>query len=542
MYQVLIVDDEYHAVQGVQSGVNWDRFQVTSIHTAYNVRQAKEIWGKFPIDLMICDIEMPEESGIELLRWVREHYPSKESIFLTCHSDFEYAKQAVQLGSLDYLLKPVRYSELEAVVQKALDNIKKQREQDDFILNYKHYYQLWKTHHPLIVERFWLDLLHRTISSNREQIRNVLENQRIPYTDDMRFLPIFIGVHRWRQGLTLREEKIMEYALRNAAEHSFLKYYEGGQMIQWNRGQLLAILPCAVAGTAGETDLREQCRLYIQFCNDYFHCDLSCYIGNPVYIHQMVNKIESLSAFHKNNVSTMNCEFLIKDHYEETATGDHSGIHDTRLNVWAELLKQGEQDKLLSDVEAYLGSLKRNKGMGAKLLQHFYQDFTQMMYYTLRLKGLKAHQISSDPLLAPEEAVAATRSVVHLMEWVSRVVDQAAKYIREVEEGQTIIDKVKHYIAENLEQSLSRKDISNSVYLNPDYLARLFKKRTGMSINDYILEERMKLAAQLLSKSQVSIGKVAASVGFSSFSYFSKMFRIQFGLTPQDYRAKNAER
>lgn len=113
MYQILIVDDEVHAVKGIRSGMDWNRLGITAVFTAYTVRQAKELFEREHIDIMLCDIEMPQASGLELTKWVRERYPKTETIFLTCHADFKYAKQALQLGSLDYILKPVPFAELE---------------------------------------------------------------------------------------------------------------------------------------------------------------------------------------------------------------------------------------------------------------------------------------------------------------------------------------------------------------------------------------------------------------------------------------------
>jgi two-component system response regulator YesN len=101
MLHLLIVDDEPLAVRGVKAAIQWDMLGIETIYTAYNAAQAKEVYTNHRIDIMLCDIEMPEDSGLDLLVWVREHYPATETIFLTCHADFAFAKQAIQLGSFD---------------------------------------------------------------------------------------------------------------------------------------------------------------------------------------------------------------------------------------------------------------------------------------------------------------------------------------------------------------------------------------------------------------------------------------------------------
>jgi YesN/AraC family two-component response regulator len=91
------------------------------------MRTAKEIIRETKIDIVLSDIEMPQGSGIDLLMWLSENSPSTISIFLTCHSDFNYAKQAIHLGVLEYLLKPVSGDVLGSVLDKAINRLKKER-------------------------------------------------------------------------------------------------------------------------------------------------------------------------------------------------------------------------------------------------------------------------------------------------------------------------------------------------------------------------------------------------------------------------------
>lgn len=128
MMHLLIVDDEPLAIQGIESGVRWELLGISAVCKAGNIRQAKEIFSKHPVDIMLCDIEMPQGNGLELLAWVRETHPATVSIILTCHADFEYARTALQLGSLDYVLKTMPYEELEAVIGRAIRKAEQDRD------------------------------------------------------------------------------------------------------------------------------------------------------------------------------------------------------------------------------------------------------------------------------------------------------------------------------------------------------------------------------------------------------------------------------
>ena len=127
---LLLVDDEYFAVQGVMDGVNWEVLGFQEIHQAYSYTEAVALLEKNHIDIMLCDIEMPDESGIELVSWVNEHSPNTECIILSCHDEFDYARQALSLRCLDYVLKPVRYSKLTEILKNAMDTVQQKQHRE----------------------------------------------------------------------------------------------------------------------------------------------------------------------------------------------------------------------------------------------------------------------------------------------------------------------------------------------------------------------------------------------------------------------------
>lgn len=121
---LLIVDDEMFAIQGILDGVKWETLGFDSVLTANSFQQAVEIFGRQKIEIMLCDIEMPNGNGIELAEWVKTHYPETECIFLTCHDDFNFAQRAIQLKCADYLLKPAPPEILAKVLAKVAAAVK----------------------------------------------------------------------------------------------------------------------------------------------------------------------------------------------------------------------------------------------------------------------------------------------------------------------------------------------------------------------------------------------------------------------------------
>ena len=121
---VLVIDDQIHVVEGILSEVPWENLGVDKVWKAYNAVEAKGILLLHKVDIMLCDIEMPGENGLSLLKWTQDQGMETECIFLTAHADFVYARTAMQLGSFDYILQPARYEDIGNAILRAKQRIR----------------------------------------------------------------------------------------------------------------------------------------------------------------------------------------------------------------------------------------------------------------------------------------------------------------------------------------------------------------------------------------------------------------------------------
>lgn len=137
--RLLIVNDEIIAADAMQKDIPWERYGIEEAIAVYSAREAKKIIMEKTIDILLCDIEMPGESGIELIRWIRQNELEIECIIITCHAKFEYAKEAVELGCKDYILIPATDEEIGKKVEKVVNMLKKKKEE----LLLKEYGQQW---------------------------------------------------------------------------------------------------------------------------------------------------------------------------------------------------------------------------------------------------------------------------------------------------------------------------------------------------------------------------------------------------------------
>ena len=130
---ILVVDDQLSVVKGILSVVNFKKLGIDVVKSANSSKEAKTIIEKFPIDIVLTDIEMPDETGLDLIKWINEQHPDILRIMLTSHADFSYAQESIKLGCFDYIIQPAPYDEIENSLRKAIKKIKLNRQESSSI-------------------------------------------------------------------------------------------------------------------------------------------------------------------------------------------------------------------------------------------------------------------------------------------------------------------------------------------------------------------------------------------------------------------------
>lgn len=536
MIRALIVDDEIYAVKGLKSGVRWDVVGIDEVYEAYHAPMAQDVMSERDIDIVICDIEMPEISGLDLMEWINERDLDPEMIVLTCHSEFAYAKRAMHLGGFEYLLKPVVYAELEQVLAKAIANVKEKRRIHETDARYNKMVELWNSRKPLLVERFWQDLLEGRIPPAEKTIAQSLDAYDMRKDEVSRVGLVLISLEKWEKELSDRDEHVMEFALRKAAEEVLLADGLRGDVIQDHRGNLLAVLH--LGGTdVNPEQLTSRCETYLNACRDYFFCQASCYIGEPTPLTDVIGSYMALLDGEYRNVGESNRVIVLGSE----PGGDMPAatpMTDTMLNL-AELIEHGRKEELDLALEAWTARLAGGPA-SAEALTTAYHSALQAVYYAMHRKGLPAHLLYENRACPGIET--ATRSVAQFRAWVRCVADAAVALFAKPAAISPVVQKVVAYIGDHLHEDLTREQLASVAFVNPAYLSRLFRKDTGMVLTDYILQEKMKKAADLLQETDRSISEIADGLHYGNFSYFARLFRKVHGVTPQDYRKSYRKR
>lgn len=135
--QTLIVDDEALERKGIKYLIEQFGYEMT-VHECANGLAASRFLAGQAVDILITDLKMPFMDGIELARQARSRYPDIKIMLYSAYSQFEYAKAAIELGVVHYIVKPINCNEFRAAMDKLLQACREEQRQRALLLEYEH--------------------------------------------------------------------------------------------------------------------------------------------------------------------------------------------------------------------------------------------------------------------------------------------------------------------------------------------------------------------------------------------------------------------
>lgn len=186
----LLIDDDVPTVEVLRDIVRWNDYGISQVVAAYNILEAKSCFDDGPPDLIICDIEMPRGSGIEMIQWVREQGYDCAFIFFTCHESFEFASTALTYNADSYLIKPLDERKLEEALLRSVEALKRRRTLGE----YSKHGLTWLRNKDLVEKSFWNDVLTSTLSTRPDLIREEILRRDLPFSVDQKFTLLLVSV------------------------------------------------------------------------------------------------------------------------------------------------------------------------------------------------------------------------------------------------------------------------------------------------------------------------------------------------------------
>ncbi len=499
MYKVLVADDEYWVGRWLEEVLMQSPFDLSVEGVCRNGGEALEILKCGGIDILITDINMPVVSGLALIRQLEElHIRVPKTIIISGYDEFEYARQAIEMDVLAYLLKPLEREKVYEAVEKAIGMIKQQQQlesgQEDFAGSVEvvlaeylknpegdlkeklaELFLRRQEEGHFVVGLLQTSSLERT-ELNREFLRRKMEEacpgKKIFLHQRDRFTwTILITGIKHSGGFYVNEAMLSailrKYEFGLSQPHG--DWMELDQAVQEARD--------AIIGNLEE----EQDGDYVPLSEMELHSEFLC-------------AIQSRSQEQVQECSRLCAELFVRRDYDLTGC----------LNFYFVLT--GEVIKMLNDRygkekdTVYLSLIEEGYELSGRLRNHYsirsicsrFEEYTKKVMTSLK----------EDEYMAVSD----------------------------------IVRKVLFLIRERYDQDLSLGQIADEYGINPSYFSKKFKDETGFNFIDYLTSVRITQARALLENTGLSIAAISGRVGFKEAKYFSKVFSSVMGEKPTEYR------
>lgn len=527
---ILLVDDQQSVVNGLIENLNFKKIGIEKVFSALSAKQARKIMKKQQIDILLCDIEMPEENGLSLNQWVVDNYPSMVRILLTSHAEFSYAQQSIKLGCFDYIIQPAPYDEIEECLKKAALKI----QQDRNINTLYDYGKLYLFNELENLDR----IIYNLFSSHQSNVTEAvlyLNKVGYPLQPDSQIQLIMVDIfpfHKQDAGYLSNHsiKKNLINALRESAlpESVFI-------LITLNRYKMFVILLFAntnILSTITEDFYKD---FYLKITENISD-QTACYVGKISTFDVLHDEAVYIHSFVDNNV-TEKAELVF---CEQEASADLPLKLTYQVDRWEKMLRSGYKNIVMSEILRYIDMIAASDTANFRNLCILHQCLTQIFFRHLYESNLEIESIFSESYCYSEymdafKSVPALKKAVCFM---AKAMDDAPKQLSAEEDD---IEVAKTYIITNINRNITVKEVADHIHRSPEYFTKLFKKATGMNVKDYITRKKHEIAIDLLKNSSLPVSMVALEIGYTNFSHFTQIFKSIEGVTPTAYRQKNTD-
>lgn len=497
----MIVEDEKLILEGIVKLIDWNFLDLELVHKAHDGREALSFWNQNSVDIIITDINMPEMSGLELISEIRKTDVEVSFIILSGYDEFEYARKAVTLDVEEYILKPIDENVLQEALIHTTEKIK---------------FRVAKKENN-IMEYFRVkNLVHGEIDNLSE------------FFDEYSF-------QKFEKGYCLANLKIRN-SFKTESEMNRFKEYLIGMGIQdcikifvLDQNEFIIIISSTT--TASTKHIEFFRKLQIQIEQDF---NQSCFIAVGSLQSSLLNLNEAFKEIQK-----IKKYFLVYGFGECISSNTVLYIENARFEFHEEEIYQmivtKEKEKLINYLDQIFISIL--KGSNPRI-ESLYTTLVKIILLLNKIEqefGIKRHnnlEISDlFELLHETDEIRKIKNEILLQ--ALEIIDML-----ELEKSQVspVIRQIIQIVNNHYQNNMSLKTLAYKYKMNPSYLGQIFQKEVGKSFSQFLNETRNRKAKELILSTNMRMQEIAFSVGYVEISYFYRMFRKQYGVSPASLR------
>ena len=525
MYRFLIVDDEYYIRQHIRCCIPWEDYDFQYAGEGSNAAQAMEFLEHNAVELILLDISMPGQSGMDLLKLLDEK-KRPHVIILTGFATFEYAREALKYGVSDYLLKPIKPETLTAAITSLKAELDREGNRTKALLQLE-----WTS---TVIEQETRRNFFRSLYTGHipDRAEELLEAYGI--RPSSRYLILILDTtSRNSRDRHNGQKQADRLAMNNCAEQllassCFYLINPDGY------GRSVILLENSLAPLSGQ-ELTTRLQASV---SERFH--LSLLSGYSI---SASGKAGDILAAYQNSLQF----FWLRTIYGETI--DISQVSMPSLPVLDSLSALNNRLRLDLSGKQETAVLHVLDRIFLLLKKHLF-PIQALESEIVSLMGTAIHHAAEKHLdilcsekdwnsLSCTELIQSGLRLEEIKETFTRLFSALLSaqesgdrhFIEEVVlQSQKIIDR------DFAKACLSLNTIASELLVSPSYLSRSFTKIQGISLTAYITRCRMEHARDLPKTTDMSIAQISEQSGYSDLFYFSKRFKSFWGVPPSRYR------
>ncbi len=525
---ILICDDDHSTVDVLTSQLDFEAFGIDRVLTAYNGRAAIELVEKERPEIILCDIDMPQANGIDVLKKAHDLDYFCAFSFLTAYESFSYAREAIRYGAVNYLTKPFTMEEVSSCIEGMAEYIDRHDRTEE---------AGEKASDTEKARRDEINALLRAIrdgfyGENRERIEASFKSRNLPVSADTLFRTVSIRGNLESEKTKSWDPQLLHYSFRYLSQEAVADRLDFNFFLVDPDGSIDLIQLFIEDSRFTEEELIKRCRTLIRMSKQNLGVEPVCYISEARPLYQMERAREDKQKTEQYRLQEGRILLPYEEENEQITAEEALLLDEEKILAFLQQRDKTDYMKTIGDLVQRISE----SGSGSEnRMAQLHHDLMQTLFRCLSDNQIQAHVLFNDPMTR-ELDKNAERSVFDFIRFSAVIYDEAVEALKTIEENSDILTNVKKYIAEHYKEDIDRNDIAQVAFITPNYLSKRFRQDTGLSLRDYINKLRVKESKRLLLTTTMPVSTIAMEVGFGNISYFSTVFRKYTGTSPIEWR------
>lgn len=540
MLKIFLAEDEVIVRETIKRMIPWENLGFELVGEAADGEMALPLLLRQKPDLLITDIKMPFMDGLTLAKVAKKEIPGLKVVILSGYDDFNYAKQAINIGVEDYLLKPITKN---ALIER-LTEIRSRYEHEK---TQKEYYEKFHREMQAYEKNSSRDFFEALVSGSMDMMEIYRRSEKLGLDIVAEAYNVLIftmnceedfsgqreGYSEWEaESLELLEEFFSENTSAMLFHCNIFSY---GVLIKGQKETIGENTRSCVSEIQRILDRKEQKRQWFVAA------------GEPV---------ERLSQ-------------IQKSYYSASRAFSQRYLYDENILYYDEMTSM-EKKNVTEDDSTYLQKVDVN-ALNPAILQKFLsnglleetENFVKDYFYAIGQEPLESlvfrnyvtlnvrfsvmsflKEIGCDTRTLEQEDTEdvlseSSKSLENAIAYAEKIISQAIA-LRDQNSGnknrsilKTAVDFIdSHY----MEEDMSLNKAANAANVSANHFSALFSQNMGQTFIEYLTNLRMNKAKEYLRCTSMRSSEIAGEIGYKDAHYFSYLFKKTQGMTPSDYR------